>query len=62
MLGKIHPAADTILNQILVKKKADSQSCKSGRAFSIGFGPNSEKNFGLISGQIRRLQINFLES
>ena len=24
------------------------QSCKSGRAFRIGFGPKVDKNFGLI--------------
>ena len=41
------------------KKKMKAQSCKSGRAFRVGFGLNFDKNFGLISGLIRYLQINF---
>ena len=27
-----------------------AQSCKSGRAFRVGFGPKVDKNFGLNSG------------
>ena len=35
------------------------QSCKSGRAFWVGFGLNFDENFGLTSGPIRYVQINF---
>ena len=31
-----------------------AQSCKLGWAFRVGFGPNFDKNFVLISGRIRR--------
>ena len=38
------------------------QSCKSGRVFRVGFGPNFDKNFWLISGRIHHLPINCNET
>ena len=38
---------------VLIKKVYSEQSCESGRAFRIGFGPKVDKNFGLNSGLSR---------
>ena len=44
---------------LVLVKPLSYHSCKSGRAFRVGFGPNNEKNFGLILGLIRGLANKF---
>ena len=36
-----------------------NQTCKSGQAFRIGFGPKVDKNFGLDLGQRRSFCLRY---